>query len=762
MIAAILLFGLAAQAAPISTEEAQSPSSDPPVAAWLDAWEQGDFSGEAEVTAFARLRGHLGAEEARRIVGMLEDPEVARRGELLELLLQVPFEQARPILVAFALEETRPAGERGRVAEFLLLRDGPAAFEDLKTTFRVEEQPPYLRRFFAGWRESIRPQDLPLLERFAKEAPPESESAVGQYALQLWAANETDPEARRRIYLLARDASTSYRSTAMEMLGRRGKDPVIAAMLLEELDGASPDLRRLARRMLPVFAGPEALLEAYRQRAQGQSVNLRGRWMVELAALSLPEAQQEAMQWLVDGGWGSGTLANQVVILLARSAEVDSLLPALLNHGEIPERVLFPLALARAPFHRDAHAYLLEQFPFGGSVLQMKILRSIAARGQDADLRFVREVFESNAYTSAARALAAEILVRMPAAREYVEARFDQPLPEEYELAAAWVRALAASPLPAWQEEAVAAANRADGFEDGEERRGLRNEVWSAFGRHAQRTALPTLTARLWQLLREPEATTEAGVAWPTLARLGTNYPELTVVVSALNRCVDPQRSGVLDLPQDLQLQDLDATPLLVAASMLAKAYPEEVGPWLQELQQRELSQLDHLRVLAMTAHRLTGTAVKREALRALLEDPDALQEYRYQLVEALVPEGAGWVMMAERLGERLLVEEVLAGERPVTDLQRLLHGYAEDDVLRRAANLAEEAGRFELALACAKRRTDHAPLSDAAHAHYALLLGDLEREDEAREAWSVVLRVAPDRSDLWRQAQEVLGPQSD
>ncbi|MGB0953471.1 MAG: hypothetical protein ACPG31_09605 [Planctomycetota bacterium] len=722
-------------------------------------WAAGGFPSQGEEFAFPQLRGRIGRAYVGRLATMLADPAIPRRNELLELLLQVPFEESRSTLVDFALDASRPSSERGRVAEFLLLLDGPKAFEDLLPSFHVDAEPPYLRRFFAGWRESIGPEHLPLLEQFVKESP--SESAMGQFALQLWARHETDPEARRRIFLHARDASTSFRSTAIEVLARGGPDPVIAAMLREEFIGGSPDLRRLARRMLPSFDSPEALLEAYREHALGQSVNLRGRWMGELASSPLPEAQREAMQWLVDGGWGSGTLANQVVSLLRRSDEVDPLLPALLHHGEIPERVLFPLALARAPFSEDAKAYLLDLFPHGSSVLQMQVLRAVVANGAEEELRFAREVFESNAYASAARALAAEILIMAPKATEYVRNRFDQPMSGDYELDAAWVRSLAASRRLEFRDEGVAAATIASGYEEEDERRGLRIEVWSSLGRTGNPAHAKILEDRLWYLLRHPETGPPGEEGWTTLGHLGNQYPELSVVAIALAKCVDRKETTALETPEDLALSDVQTEPLLVAASLLAKTHPQRAAVWLTELQQRKLVLIDHLRVLALSAHRLPSVEAKREAIKQLLEHPDALLTYRRLLLEAFTPEGTGWVRMSSRLWDRLLLEEVLAEERPLEDLSILLRGYTDDDVLRRAANFAELEGDLGLALELAQRRTHHLPLSDATHAHYALLLGDLQRVEDAQREWAIVERVAPDRSDLWLQARAALQGES-
>lgn len=735
-------------------------AQEPSAAETLQAWEEGTLDPETLPLTFAHLRGRVDGEGATRLARMLANSEIPQRTLLLSLLLQVPIDESRSVLQDFARDESRSSEERGRVAEFLLLLDGASAYDALKETVRVDAEPPYLRRFFAGWRESIRPQDLARLESLAREA----EGYVAQYALQLWARHETDAKARARIYLLARDSSTSYRQAAVDALAMGGPDPVIARMLREELDGSTIELRRLARRMLPRFDSPEALLLEYQERAAGLSVNLRGRWMIDLAALNIPEAQRLAMEWLVDGGWNSGTKAEQVVMLLGRSAEVDALLPVLLQHEEIPERVLFPLALLRASTSADARDYLRRRLPEVRSVRQMQIVRAFGGSASPEDLLLLRDVAESPAYADPARAVALEMLVATPAAAELVALWITEPLPLDYELAAAWLRALAASGEASWVDAAVELADKAQGFVEEDERRGLRLEVWGALGRSGNPAHRERFEQRLLQVMESAQGITEEGVAWESLYLVGRSFPELSTVAEGLRNVT--RASGTSPALLDSETDLIDSTRLhrdilLVAASSLVYAHPSQAELWFQELLARDLPQVDRLRVQGLRAQRMPELARRREATLALLEHPEQLDEWRLAMVETFAPDASSWTLFGERLQERALVDGVALGEVEVSALAVLLDGYADDGILARASDLAAAAAEDALAIGLASRRVDHSPLSDLAHAHFATLLEASGQQEKALEQWAVVTRLAPDRSPLWLEAKQKLGEES-
>lgn len=722
----------------------------------LDAWESGSLPIDDLHRHFAHLRGRIDGEGAARLASMLQREDLAQRHFLLDLLLQVPFEESRPVLVDFVLDEARPAEERGRVAEFLLLLDGPRAADALRATVRADAEPPYLRRYFAGWRESIRAEDLALLERLATEA----KGYVAQYALQLWARHETDPEARKRIYLLARESSTSYRNTAIDALARQGPDAEIAAMLLEELNSGTVELRSLARRMLPRFDSPEALLEAYKERAGDLSVHLRGRWMIDLAGLPLPEAQRLAMEWLIDGGWDTGVRAEQVVLLLGRSEEVDPLLPVLLRHGAIPDRVLFPLALARADASVDARAYLEEKLPDVGAVRQMQIVRAFAGSGTAQDLKLLRDIASSAVYATPARAVALEMLVQAEGAKDLVDLWLQEPLPDDYERASAWVRSLAGSGHEPWVAAAVGLADAAPGFLDEDERRGLRLEVWGAIGRSRMERNGERLQRRLLAVMADSEGQTPEGESWVSLYQLGRGFPELGTVAEGLRNCA-PETIGASREFVEEEEPPHHADVLLIAAANLAYSHPAQATAWFRELLTRDLSEVDRLRVLGLMAHRLPGPEARREALIALLLRPELFDVWRLAMVETFAPQGSSWTLFDERLEERLLLDEVVLGLKEVETLESLLEGYADFGTLTNASTLASDAGQQDLALALAQRRVDHNPLSDQAHARVARLLEAAGHEQEAIVHWERVVRLSPDRSDLWQAAQEALGEES-
>ncbi len=721
----------------------------------LQAWAEDSIPAAQQAEVYAKLRGNLYEEGARRLVAMLETPTIPLHNELLELLLQIPYAVSRPILFDFALRKQHAAAERGRVAEFLLLLDGHDAIEALGPSLTADAAPPYVRRVFAGWRECVQAEDLPLLEELArtlKEYP-------AQYALQLWARHETRPEVRQQIYLLARQASPSFRAAALEALASQGKDETIAALLRTELDNSGAEMRRLARRMLPLFSSYQDLLEQYKQRAPNLSLNLRGRWMVDLASSPLPEAQRLVMEWLVDGGWDTGIKAQQVVMLLGRSSEVDPLLPVLLHHEAIPERVLFPLALARSPFNDDARAYLLQLLPHAESVPQMKIVRALAQHGEEEDLLLLRDVAESNIYSTAARSLARELLVGLPPAEALIEKWLQADLPQDYEIAASWLRALAASDHPAWVDAAVALAQSAPGFAEEDLRRGLRMEVWSALAVSSKKNR-GILEQELLRKLKELQTEPRDESSWGSMTRLSRAYPELGTLLHALQVCTMEMAPVTLDM-SGLDIESIPADILFSCASTLAYTHSTNAAEWLEHLLRRSLQMPERLQVLGVMANRLPPGPARRHALAILLEQPEFLEEWHLAVAEAFAPEGASWVLLADRIQERALVDAVEAGEEELSSLHSLLSGYAEDSVLRRAVELATKGNQMELALQLAQRRVDHMPLSDVAHAQLAQLLTQVGQLKLAKHQWEIVRRLAPNFSELWQQAQTSLEQQS-
>lgn len=732
-------------------------AQEPSALQQLEAWAADAIAVEDQEMVYAQLRGHCFAPEAEALLDMLSHADVPRRNALLELLLQVPYEAARPHLIAFVKDESRLAVERGRVAEFLFLLDGHEAYSVLKDTIRPDAEPPYLRRVYAGWRESVEPSDLPMLKRLATEAS----GYASEYALQLWALHETDQEARIQIYTLARDRAPSFRAAAWKALSSRGLDPAIADLLRVELNGGKADLRNLARTMLLSFAGPEAFLEEYKARAGNLSLRLRSQWMVPLAGLSNPEGHRLAMDWLLEGGWNVGSVTRQVVLQLSRSEEIDAMLPVLFQHPEMPDQVLFPLALARSETSEDAKAYLLTRLNEGGVVMQMQIARAFAAQNSTAGLEVLRDIAESTAFSSPARSLARELLVPREAAAVLVERWLEDPLPVEYEIAASWIRALAESANPLWREQAMALALEAPGFDEKDEQEGLRLEAWSALARVGDPQMLPLFEQRLQSLLKTTPSHSTEGEAWDSLYRLGREYQELNAVLDGLRRSAGADASPSLSLNEDFKLDEIPSDLLLIASASLAYSHPQTSADWFAHLLARDLPAIDELRIHGLIAHRLPMKDLRNASFKILLADSARLDANRRVVIEAFSPEGAAWILLDDRLRERLLLEAVEEGDLEASALSFFSEGYVEDSILARAVEIAGQAGLSELALDLAQRRVDHSALSGRAHAKLAALQRAGGMEQEAQQSWGRVMRLSPDRGELWTKAKAALAEET-
>ncbi|MDA0667636.1 MAG: hypothetical protein O3A95_06190 [Planctomycetota bacterium] len=729
-------------------------TQEPSALQQLEAWAADAIVEDQQDIVYAQLRGRCFAPEAEALVAMLSNAEIPRRSALLELLLQVPYPEARLFLIAFAKDEARPATERGRVAEFLFLLDGHEAYSALKDTIRPDAEPPYLRRVYAGWRESVEASDLPVLEQLATEAS----GYASEYALQLWALHETQQEARVRIYMHARDRAPSFRAAAWKALSTRGLDPEIADLLRVELDGGKADVRNLARAMLLVFSGPEEFLEEYKGRAGNLSIHLRSPWMVPLASLSIPEAHHLAMDWLLEGGWNAGNVTRQVVLQLSRSEEIDPMLPVLFQHPEMPDQVLFPLALARSGTSEDAKAYLLTRLNEGGVVMQMQIARAFAGQNSTAGLEVLRDIAESTVFSNPARSLARELLVPREEAAALVERWLQDPLPRDYEIAASWIRALAESSNPSWREQAIALASAAQGFEEQDEQNGLRLEAWSALARLGEPQLLPLFEQRLQVLLMQTQSSSIEGEAWDSLYRLGRDYPELNAILDGLRRSAQSGAQDSMVLNEDFQLKDIPSDLLLIASASLADSHPKTSAAWFTHLLARDLPAVDQLRIQGLIAHRLPIKDLRSKAFQTLLSDPEGLEANRRVIMEAFSPQATSWILLDDRLKDWAHLEAIEDGDLEVTSLDSFTHGYVEDWILARAVDIAAQAELPELGLALAQRRVDHSALSGQAHAALAALQEAAGMEKEARQSWGRVLRLSPDRGDLWTQAKAALG----
>jgi len=694
----------------------------------LDAWRQDTIPLEWQDAAYARLRGNIDKSAAGHIASLLADPNAPRHTDLLNLLLEAPFDQSREVLIDFVLDESNAAADRGRVAEYLLLLGGRPALDSILPSITPDSDAPYLRRLFSAWRTFINAADLPLLEQLATEA----DGYVAQFALQLWAINERDSSARMRIYQLARGAESSFRSASMSALARGGTDPEITAALIAELNSGGRNARSMARRFIPQFSDEQTLLTIYKERAASMSPSQAMQWMPEIASLSLPEASRVAMQWLIDGGWSTGAPARSVVRYLARSSEVDPLLATLLSIDDLPKYIRFPLGLARGPISEDARAYLRSALPELMPSEQSQVFYVLAANGELDDLLLIRDFVFDSAKPTSSRVEGMRALASVPAARELM-GQWRDPLPQEYQILATLVELLLMSEEAEWRRWALETAMTPPMSFDEDEARGLRTVAWRVLGQRRAPGDSQLLANAIAQQLPQIASRTPSGEPWATLFRFESEFPELAMLLASFVRCNRVNHSARLDLPSDFDSTSVAADALVVAAAYLAESTPETAGEWFADLAARPLHPQDSVRVAGLTAHRLPYGPASDAALDQLLATPETLFESPRLIAQSFAPVGVGWVLFHDRLAEQLLVSKVLQQQRPLADLELLLQGWVEDDILATAAEYALGLGTEQstsLALRLQQRRAVHLPLDADIHAAISALaeqLGDLE-----------------------------------
>jgi hypothetical protein len=121
-------------------------------------------------------------------------------------------------------------------------------------------------------------------------------------------------------------------------------------------------------------------------------------------------------------------------------------------------------------------------------------------------------------------------------------------------------------------------------------------------------------------------------------------------------------------------------------------------------------------------------------------------------IAQCFAPVGVGWVLIHDRLAEQRLLSEVLQQQRPLEDLQILLHGWVEDDVLETAATYAADVATpesLQFSLQLQQRRTVHLPLSAPIHAAVLTLAEQLGDQELAAKELAIVRRLTPqDRTE--------------
>jgi len=715
---------------------------------------------ELRAVAYARLRGRLDSTQLAMVGTMLRENRGGDRPQLFALLQSAPIAAVEDTLVEFALDESQSAPERGVLAEHLLIALGRPALERLRPAIRPAAAPQFLRRVYAGWRNLVIADDLPLLEQLAREG----KEHAAQFALQLWAMYETDPARRLAVSRLALNASPNYRQVAWDALGRGGPHEGIVIDLLALLDAGDIDNRSLARRFLPVYGGPDALWLAYRERASGAGPNLRAQWMTVLAASPLREAREEAARWLSEYGRMSGDVAMAVARILGDDEVLDPMLRALLTQSELPDRILWPLALRRAATSEAARDNLRERIELDGGLVQQQSLEHLAPYASEADLAMIARIARGPEYASATRAVALAALAEVGRAEALLAEWLLAP-PHGYEIAEGFVKATVLHGTPEQLEQILGDLERGLGFPDPDEQRGIRIAAWEAAGKRGDLRSLQFLATELERTLAAAPLT-EGG--WPSLYDLSHELFELGAVIDATLECAARRRpEEVAAALRPVRIEGVAPQALFFAAGRLAPFLPALADDWFRTLDLGSLSELDRMRAAAWWAWTLDPALPAAVPYAVLLEDPTLYRRYPRALAETFSPVGAGWTLFHDRIEERarLLTARSLTGGGRRAHLTALGDGRCDGPVLLAAAELliAEEApdsADLELAVQLARQATAAAPLSSLAHTKVGELLDLAGDRSTARAAWQAVLRTTPKGSEAYRQAEERLSAQ--
>ncbi len=711
----------------------------------------------------ARLRPWLDAGHLQALAALLKArPPHAETG--LHLFLVAPPAVARPFWTAFVLDPGQHLQARLRVLDRLLRVVGPEALADLRPLLGAGTDPALLRRLLVDLAPGLRPEDRPLLARLAAAGDP----GVRALALQVWGAWETEEGERLRVFGLAEELPFEDRLPVLEALARKGRHAGIAERLLPWLDSGRPERRAAALRLVPAFAGPEALFEAWMRRLErGAGRRERGLWARQLALLPLPEARAAAARWLVEeGGWEEGSLARVVARSLFRSPDFDPWLPRWLRLGGAPEDLRFQAAVLRAESSEAAREELRRFLREGSGPRQAEAARVLGRLGAAADLAQLQDLARDPgahppARAAALRALAAsrhgpELLSRLLA-----EASTAEP----YEVLEALLRSAAGAGLAvearmhllSWTESLP------EGYAPS-----LRRALWGAWADRPQGLEVEALARDLAEVLRarvlDPEAELRPVSEPRTLA---VEEADTRLAAAALAAALTPGSGALGGVPEaeaELRLLDLAgvaASALLVAAAELQRALPDFAWScWLEIAGREEVPLRTRLRAQAGAARAAWGEDPARglEALRVLSSDARVLYEHPWDLAWGLGrAEARGWVLALDRLVERgVLVRARLEAEEEAraSVLAALLPGFVAAPHLVEAASLLDPAGPASAtALALARRAAEWGPDLPEAWEHLARVLEARGEGEKARRAWARGLRLLPPsdpRRSLW------------
>jgi hypothetical protein len=712
----------------------------------LAAWREDRIPDPQQDQVAVRLRAQLGPREIPAALDLIEDPAAPRFQEMVGLLLSWGADGPDPQLLAYVLDESHRRDSRARLAEAMLLSEGHPMLLALLPTIHAGAEELYLSRVFASWRQCVEPRDFAVLEELAASL----EGIPAQYALQLWALNETDEAARMRIYARALEAPANFRQVALDALATRGPHAGITDALRVQLDGVDPEMHALARRLLPRFGGPEALWQEYQQRMTDAPATQRSAWMRDLALSPLEPAKAEAARWLAEGGW-RGSQGMLVSRILVGSPVLDPMLPTLLGDDAVPDRIRYSLALERADRSEAARDFLRAALEGRDRLRRSQAARALASAGQEQDLFKLAALAQDPATDDRLRALIVGSLAGLPEATPLV-AKWKAEPPGGYETAVELLTTLILSPDPSHQAWARGFALDPPARFDEDERRGLRIEMWQQLGARAWAADVPFLEEHLERELRAvaalglPEEQT-----WPHLTLALRDTPELDAITRAYRACL-----ADVSVDQEVAVGLRAWTPEGVApliltsgAARVATVAPKLAWHWLDAAEAATA-------LRASLAHREPEESA---ALAVLLGQPALLEAAPRLLAQGFPMAGQGWVLWRDRLEDRALVAAVRAGDTPLTELARLAGGWCEAALLAQAVELAQAGGAAHAALAMrlARHGVLQEPLSPEARLRLGQVAAAAGETALAEAQWRTVLRLAAPGTPLHKQATTAL-----
>ncbi|KAA3606142.1 MAG: hypothetical protein DWQ01_18285 [Planctomycetota bacterium] len=714
-----------------------------------------------------RVRAWLQGRQVEFILQELLEDRVRHRSMAINLVITAPYSASRSHLASFVLDPRPSVQERERLMERLIAGGGRPGLMELAPLL----QPPYLdellRRLLVLWTPLLQPEDHSTLERIFQQAG----GSASRFALQLWAREEKEPQARLRILEYALELEPNLRQAVCQSLVRQGQWEALGQRLLPFLTRADPEDRRLALRFLPFFMPAPELLETYKQRLEPEaSFRAQGSWMLSIVRLPLSEARSLAAQWLVEGGWRTGSMALTVSRVLRPFPEIDPVLERLLFLEEAPVSLLFPLAVARAPYSEDARNYLRGALSSQKGMRQEQAIQALGTAGEAADLRLLQEIAFDPQYRPMSRAEAIRALsLRAESAPLLLDLLAEPDLP--YAAAEALIEGLSRQPEESLRQAARQAAFSGMGRTDPDELRGLRTARWRALEDQPREGEIPLLAAELSRALAKVED------ALPNENRRLEDPRRLMVAYASVSACASALAAALkafpqVDRPEPWALPSSDALGASwLATSFLAQLWPRAADAWCQQvLAEPTLAPSVRVRWLAtrVRIHLDRGRPERSlAALQAAWQDPDALWQSPWDLAFGLAQsEVRGWAFPVDRLVDAHLLAGARRqpGPQGFAGLRSLLQAYASPQQLMDGATLVanwadaeNDPEAWALALDLASRAVELAPLEAHPRWLYGQFLRDRGQALEAAACFRAVLRLSPDGHALAKNAEKEL-----